>query len=134
LSVRIVQPSSGLRWPLLAAAVICRVLHMAPPSWEIATMSGAGAAFPFSWPRNDAQHAYTVPKNGLDSALSAQICSLSENVVPDCLATITGFCHAFLSPAAAAWGSSVRETAMASKPLKAGPVPQGEPQFEVRLA
>src|SRR5215212_4313417 len=58
LSVRIVQPSSGLRWPLLAAAVIWRVLHVSPPSWDTPTISGAGAALGlFSWPRNAAQQA-----------------------------------------------------------------------------
>src|SRR5438105_10922011 len=56
LSVRIVHPSSGLRWLLLAAGVICCWLHVSPPSWETATISGAGVALPFSWPRNDAQH------------------------------------------------------------------------------
>src|SRR4051795_11781577 len=55
LSVRIVQPSVGLRCELFAAAVICRVVHVSPPSRETATISGAGAAFPFSCPRNDAQ-------------------------------------------------------------------------------
>src|SRR2546423_13076660 len=54
LSVRIVQPSSGFRWVLLAAAVICCVRQVVPPSCDVATISGAGAAFPFSWPRNDA--------------------------------------------------------------------------------
>src|SRR4051812_3484749 len=56
LSVRIVQPSSGLRWLLLAAAVIWCWVQVSPPSWETATISGAGAALPFSWPRNEAQH------------------------------------------------------------------------------
>src|SRR3954447_13825325 len=54
LSVRMVQPSSGLRCELLAAEVICRSRHVSPPSWETATTSGAGAALPFVWPRNDA--------------------------------------------------------------------------------
>jgi hypothetical protein len=39
---------------------------------------------------------------------------------------ITGGCQALFTPAAAAWTLSVRETAIASKPLIAGP--------EVRLA
>src|SRR5919198_3860459 len=119
LAVRIVHPSSGLRWPLLAAGVIWCWLHVSPPSWETATISGAGAALPVSWPRNDAQHTYTVPKKGLEDALSAQICSLSENVVVDCLLITTGCIHAFLAPDAAACGSSVRDTAIASKPLNA---------------
>src|SRR3954463_4074487 len=81
LSVRTVQPSSGLRWPLLADGVIWCWVQVSPPSRETATIRGAGAALPFSWPRKDAQHTYTLPKNGLDEALSAQTCSLSENVV-----------------------------------------------------
>jgi len=55
LSVRIVQPSSGLRWELFAAGVIWRWRQVSPPSCETGTISGAGAALPFSWPRNDAQ-------------------------------------------------------------------------------
>ena len=61
-----------------------------------------GAALPFSWPTNAAQQTYTLPKNGLDAALSAQICSLSENVVEDCFEMTTGAIQALLSPAAAA--------------------------------
>src|SRR6476646_7753147 len=56
LSVRTVQPSSGLRCPLLAAGVIWCWVQVSPPSRETATFSGAGAALPFSWPRKDAQH------------------------------------------------------------------------------
>src|SRR3954469_13177846 len=55
LSVRIVHPSVGLRWLLFAAAMICRVVQVSPPSCETATTSGAGAAAPFSWPRKEAQ-------------------------------------------------------------------------------
>src|SRR5712691_3857698 len=65
LEVRIVQPSSGLRWALLAAAPIGWMLHVSPPSLETPTCSWAGAALPFSWPTKLAQHVYTVPKNGL---------------------------------------------------------------------
>src|SRR3954469_21663517 len=62
LSVRIVQPSSGLRWALFAAEVICFVFHVSPPSCDTATTSGAGAAFGLtSCPRNEAQQTYTVP-------------------------------------------------------------------------
>ena len=71
-------------------------VQVSPPSCETATCSGAGAALPFSWPTNDAQQTYTVPKNGLDDALSAQICSLSENVVDDCRLISTGGIHAAL--------------------------------------
>src|SRR5438445_6282317 len=120
LSVRIVQPSSGLRWPLLAAAPTAFSVQVLPPSVETATRSCAGAARPlFSWPWNLAQQMYTLPKNGLDEALSAQICDLSEKVVCDCCETSTGGIHAFLSLAAAAATLSVRDTAIASNPLKA---------------
>src|SRR5216684_1351508 len=127
LSVRIVQPSSGWICPLLAAAVTCFCVHVLPPSVEVATISGAGTACPFSWLRNVAQHRYTLPKNGLLVALSAQICSLSLNVVDDCLETITGAFHASALLAAAAATSSVRETAMPSKPLNVSS------RFEVRF-
>src|SRR6266567_6067308 len=119
LSVRIVQPSSGWICPLLAAAVTCFCVHVLPPSVEVATISGAGVACPFSWPRNEAQHTYTLPKNGLLEALSAQICSLSLKVVDDCLEMMTGAIHASALLAAAAVTSSVRETPIASKPLNA---------------
>ena len=65
-----------------------------------------------------------MPKCGLPEELSAQICSLSEKVVDDCLLMTTGaqpaepVHQALLSPLAAACMSSVRETAMASNPLK----------------
>src|SRR3954451_5800872 len=55
LSVRTVQPSSGLRWLLFAAEEIGCWRHVSPPSCETATTSGAGTALPFSCPRNDAQ-------------------------------------------------------------------------------
>src|SRR3954447_18851367 len=102
LSVRTVQPSAGLRWPLLAAGLTWCCVQVLPPSRETATCSGAGAALPFSWPTNAAQQTYTLPKNRLDDALSAQICSLSENVVFDCRLIKTGRFQAALTPAAAA--------------------------------
>src|SRR3954471_22157173 len=117
LSVRTVQPSVGLRWPLFAAALTWCCSQVVPPSCETATCSGAGAAFPFSWPTNAAQQTYTVPKNGLEEALSAQICSLSEKGVDDWRPMIPGDLQASLPaapPPAALCGSSVRETAMAS--------------------
>src|SRR3954453_11654706 len=55
LSVRIVQPSVGLRWLLFAAEEIWGCRHGLPPPGDTATCSGAGAAFPFSWPTNAAQ-------------------------------------------------------------------------------
>src|SRR5438552_5845517 len=78
LSVRTVQPSIGLRWPLLAAPVTWCTSQVVPPSCDAPTCSGAGSALPFSWPTKLAQHTYTVPKNGLRDTLSAQICDLSE--------------------------------------------------------
>src|SRR5437763_1864587 len=133
LSVRIVQPSVGLRWPLLAAALIWCCCQVVPPSCETATCSGAGTALPFSCPLKAAQQTYTVPKNGLEAALSAQTCSLSENVVDDCREMRTGSAQADASPAAAAWTLSVCETAIASKPLNACSL-RVAPTFDVRFA
>src|SRR2546430_2374063 len=125
-----VQPSGGLRWPLLAAAEIWCCVQVVPPSWETATWSAAGAALGLtSWPWNIAQQRYTLPKNGLEAALSAQICDLSEKVVLDCLEITTGVIHEFLSRMPARVGLSMRETAMASNPLKL--LPAGK--FEARL-
>ena len=73
-----------------------------------------------------------MPKCGLVAALSAQICSLSENVVDDCLETSTGADHAELEPAAAAARSSVCETAIASKPRNVWSE-RVAPKFDVRL-
>src|SRR5438105_232149 len=128
-----VHPSSGLRWLLLAAAPIGCSDHVLPPSDETATLSWAGAARPFSWPTKLAQQTYTLPKNGLNDALSAQICSLSEKVVDDCFDTSTGGSHAPLLPAAAEAALSVRDTASASKPLNAESE-RGAPRFAVRWA
>src|SRR5215470_4555466 len=124
-----VQPSGGLRWPLLAAAEIWSCVHVLPPSWETATWSAAGAALPFAWPWNIAQQMYTLPKKGLDAALSAQTWDLSEKVVFDCLDTTTGGIHELLSLILLEVGLSMRETAIASNPLKLPPVGK----FEARL-
>src|SRR5437773_10968145 len=96
-----------------------RCVQVVPPSCETATCSGAGAALPFSWPLNCAQQTYTVPKKRLDDALSAQTCSLSENVVLGCLEMTTGGLHVALMLSSAEATSSVRETAIAAKPLNA---------------
>ena len=74
-----------------------------------------------------------MPKNRLDAALSAHTCSLSEKVVDDCFEMMMGFFHAAALPAAAARGSSVLETAIASKPLNVADSLSAE-TFEVRLA
>jgi len=69
--------------------------------------------------RKSVQHAYTLPKKGLVAVLSAHTPSLSLKVAALVLVvTITGGIQALLVPEAAAARSSVRETAMASKPLK----------------
>jgi hypothetical protein len=62
--------------------------------------------------------------------LSAQICDLSENVAEFCREITTGFIHADAFPVAAADGSSVRDTAIASNPLNARPVGKFEVRFE----
>jgi hypothetical protein len=75
---------------------------------------------------------YTLPKNGLEAALSAQSWSLSEKVVDDCLVTITGGIQAFfpaVPPVAAVATSSVLETAMASKPLNGAAPGSAEVRF-----
>jgi hypothetical protein len=74
-----------------------------------------------------------LPKNALEAALSAQICSLSEKVAELCLLAITGGIQAFSLPAAADRTLSVRDTAIASNPLKAGS-PKSADTFEVRFA
>src|SRR6516165_6940995 len=124
-----VQPSGGLRRGLLAAAEIWCCVQVAPPSLETATWSAAGRALPFSWPWNLAQQTYTLPKNGLEAALSAQTCDLSEKVVFDCLEITTGGIHELFFRMLPAVGLSIRDTAIASNPLKLLPVGK----FEVRL-
>src|SRR5262249_801660 len=130
LSVRIVHPSACWLIPLWVAGPTCETVHVAPPSAERATISGTGSAWPFSWLRNDPQQTYTRPKNGLDDALSAYTCSLSENVVLDSLQRTDGSPPPGASLPAEACRLSVRETPIASKPLNAAPVGK----FEVRFA
>ena len=80
---------------------------------------------------NDVQHTYTLPKNLLPDALSAQIASLSLNVSGvSCFDAITGRIQALLSLRAAARTLSERETAIAS----AAPVVVVPGKSEVRLA
>ena len=75
-----------------------------------------------------------MPKKGLADSLSAQICSLSEKIVCEtCFETMTGGIQADLSPAPAACALSVRETAIASKPLKAASA-RVAPKFAVKFA
>jgi hypothetical protein len=75
------------------------------------------------------------PKNGLEEALSAHTCSLSENRAAFCLLTMTGaFQLAWLDTMALASpvdaGPSIRDTAIASKPLN----PCRPGKFDVRFA
>ena len=74
-----------------------------------------------------------MPKFGLDAALSAQICSLSEKRVEFCFVTITGLDQALFEPAIAPATSSVRDTATASNPLNAASERVAE-KFATRLA
>jgi hypothetical protein len=77
-----------------------------------------------------------LPKNGLEAALSTQICSLSEKSEAFCFVTITGGIQLFWSAMISgvrAGVPSIRETATASKPLKASSE-RMELKFEVRLA
>src|SRR6185312_9862286 len=114
-----VQPSGGLRCPLLAAAEIWCCVQVVPP----------GRRCPSPGPGTSPSRRKTLPKNGLEAALSAQTCDLSEKVVFDCLEITTGFIHEFLSRMLLGVGLSMRETAMASNPLKLLPVGK----FDVRL-
>jgi hypothetical protein len=58
---------------------------------------------------------------------------LSANVAELCLLAITGRIHALSAPTAAAATLSVRDTAIASNPLKAGS-PRLAETFDVRFA
>ena len=127
-SVRIVQPERpnpffGLNG-LFVASVTCLSAQVSPPSVDRATISGVGAAFPPLRLRNEAQHTYALPKNGLTSSWSTQICSLSLKVVEDCLLATTGAiqlsCSATTSGAVSSFteaGRSRRETPNATYPL-----------------
>src|SRR5213592_1529856 len=138
LSVRTVQPERPkpcLRLKgVLVALVTCFCDHVSPPSVEVATISGCGAAKPDPWLRNEAQQMYTWPKKGLLAALSAQICSLSLNVVDDCRDAMTGAFQLLWSATIAgvkAEAPSMRETAIASSPLNASSL-RVEPKLDVR--
>jgi hypothetical protein len=67
-----------------------------------------------------------LPKNSLEAALSAQICSLSENSAELCLVTITGSDQASFTPANAAASrlpgpvASRCATVIAAAPLNPG--------------
>ena len=76
-----VQPSSGLRWPLLAAAPMgCGALQVSPPSLETATFSCAGAALGLiSWPWKSANTRNTGYANAV-AALEEGVVSLDASV------------------------------------------------------
>src|SRR5439155_20383279 len=96
--------------------------HVSPPPLEIATISRCGAAKTDPWLRNEAQQMYTWPKKGLLAALSAQICSLSLNVVDDCRDAMTGAFQLLWSATIAGVkgdAPSLRWTGIASSPLNA---------------
>ncbi len=116
--MRIAHPWRPPVCALFVAGVSWREAHVLPPSVLRANSTGSLPAVP----RKPTLHTYTFPKNGLDEALSAQICSLSLNSAPFCLVTITGGIHAAfpaVPPAAAAATLSVRDTAIAASPLNA---------------
>jgi hypothetical protein len=69
---------------------------------------------------------YTLPKNGLEAALSAQMSSLSDNRAEFWRLTITGSIQAVCTPAAAASTLSVRDTTAADAPLKPGALLSGK--------
>ena len=101
----------------------CTLVHLLPPSLEVNTSIGVGElpCLCAALLRKSFAHRYTRPKNGLDWALSAQICSLSKkDVCPCLLLRITGGFQEFLSATEAAVGLSSRETASPTKPLNTG--------------
>ena len=100
------------------ALFTCFFDHVSPPSVETETTCGIGSACPCELLRNSSTHMYTFPKNGLELALSAQICSLSSNVV-ELMRDVasTGGSQLSLLWTLAAVGLSIRETPTARKPL-----------------
>src|SRR5215211_2515803 len=109
-SVRTAQPWRPPVWALLVAALSWRRCQVSPASVERANTTGSGAALPCPEPRKATLQTYTLPKWGLEAALSAQICSLSLNRAAFCLVTSTGSSQAPAFPAAAAATLSVRDT------------------------
>src|SRR3954470_1842185 len=55
------------------------VVHVSPPSVERASTSRTAADPALGPPTKLPKQTYALPKNGLDSALSAHTCSLSAN-------------------------------------------------------
>src|SRR5436305_1081840 len=92
--------------------------QLSPPSVDLATISESAFDPTLGPPLKLPKHRYTLPKLGLELALSAQICSLSANAAELLDAgMMTGADHAFLSPCAAARALSVLDTPMPSTPL-----------------
>jgi hypothetical protein len=112
--VRITQPCRPPVWLVFVAGLSWRVLQLSPPSVDRAKSTGSDPAVP----RKPTLQTYALPKCGLDSALSAQTCSLSLKSAEFCRVTITGSNQASLSPAIAPAMSSVREIAIAPAPGK----------------
>src|SRR4029453_5555193 len=104
--------------------MFCRVwvLQVSPPSSDVARSIVWAFDPTLGPPTYLPKHTYTLPKKSLVSALSAQICSLSANPAPLLLPVmVTGAFPAAMPaapPAAAAAALSVRETPIASTPLK----------------
>src|SRR5215217_2524619 len=143
LSVRMVQPLCPLKsangLPDVEPGMLTSVRfdQVSPPSVDLATSRVWALEPALGPPTYRAKHTYTLPKNSLLSALSAQICSLSANAAALWLPVITtGRIHAAFPAApaaAAATASSVRETPIASTPLNADAFRLAE-KFSVRLA
>src|SRR5207253_10242423 len=100
------------------ALFTCFFDHVSPPSVETETTCGIGSACPCELLRNSSPHMYTFPKNGLELALSAQICSLSSNVVELMrVVAITGGSQLFWFATLDGVGLSSLDTPTARKPL-----------------
>src|SRR5262249_27419072 len=120
------QPWRPPVWALLVAGLSWRWRQVLPPSVEVLNTTGSGFEV---MPRKAALHRETVPKNGLEDALSAQMSSLSDSSAAFWRLTITGSIQALWTLAAAACGLSVRDTAAAEKPAKPGAVLSGNARF-----
>src|SRR6516165_3454469 len=97
------QPCRPPVWALLVAGLSWRWRQVLPPSVEEFSTTGSGLELV---PRKATLHRYTLPKNRLEDALSAQMSSLSDSSAAFCLLAITGSIQAPCTPAAAARGSS----------------------------
>jgi hypothetical protein len=98
LSVRTVHPERPnpclVLNGLLLAEVTCFEVHVDPPSVDGGHDQWLRRRHALAQAPEGGQADVDVPKKGLLAALSAQIWSLSLNVVDDCLVAITGACQA----------------------------------------